>query len=155
MSPACTTPERPKISTAVAGPASVIFCPRSSSIARMRPYCRPHTNGSPTRSVPSCTSTVATGPRPRSSLASMMAPRACLTRLARSSSTSACSRSISNSSGSFSFVRADTGTTTVSPPHSSGTKLWFASSCFTRSAFAPGRSILLTATTIGTFAACA
>ena len=48
--------------------------PRSSISARTLPKTGPATNGSPTLSVPSCTSTVATGPRPRSSLASSTAP---------------------------------------------------------------------------------
>ena len=52
-----------------------------------------------------------------------------------------------------SFVLAETGTTIVSPPHSSGARPWLPSSCFTRSALASGLSILLTATMIGTSAA--
>ena len=52
-----------------------------------------------------------------------------------------------------SFVFADTGTTMVSPPHSSGARPWLPSSCFTRSGSASGLSILLTATMIGTSAA--
>ena len=47
-------------------------------------------------------------------------------------------------------LRADTGTMTVSPPHSSGTSPCSASCCLTRSGLAPGRSILLMATMIGT-----
>ncbi len=43
----------------------------------------------------------------------------------------------------------------VSPPHSSGTSSSAAKSFFTRSALAPGRSILLMATTSGTLAALA
>ena len=52
-----------------------------------------------------------------------------------------------------SFVFAETGTTMVSPPHSSGARPWLPSSCFTRSGLASGLSILLTATMIGTSAA--
>ena len=48
---------------------------------------------------------------------------------------------------------AEIGTTTVSPPNSSGTSAAPINSCFTRSGLAFGRSVLLTATTIGTPAA--
>jgi hypothetical protein len=50
-------------------------------------------------------------------------------------------------------VRADTGTNCTSPPYSSGSTFSATSSCLTRSGFASGLSILLIATTIGTFAA--
>jgi hypothetical protein len=43
--------------------------------ARTRPHAAPATIGSPTRSVPCCTSTVATGPRPMSRLDSSTTPR--------------------------------------------------------------------------------
>ncbi len=49
--------------------------------------------------------------------------------------------------------RADTSTVTVVPPHASGIRPSSDSSRLTRSALAPGLSILLTATTIGTLAA--
>ena len=48
--------------------------PRSSMSARTRPTTGPAMKLSPTLSVPSCTSTVATGPRPRSSLVSSTVP---------------------------------------------------------------------------------
>ena len=48
--------------------------PRSSLIARTRPQAEPETKTSPTFSVPFCTSTVATGPRPTSLRASSTAP---------------------------------------------------------------------------------
>ena len=44
--------------------------------ARTRPHALPATTMSPTCSVPRCTSTVPTGPRPRSSFASMTMPSA-------------------------------------------------------------------------------
>ena len=75
---------------------------------------------SPTFSVPSCTSTVATGPRPRSSLASSTVPDALRLALAFSSRMSADSRIISSSWSRFSRFFADTGTVTVLPPQSSG-----------------------------------
>ena len=56
-------------------------------------------------------------------------------------------------SSSPTFVRAETGTIGVSPPHSSTTTPLSESSFFTRSGLASSRSILLSATTIGTPAA--
>ena len=53
------------------GPASSTVSPFSSSMARTRPNASPATIESPTRSVPRWTSTVATGPRPRSRWASI------------------------------------------------------------------------------------
>ena len=50
--------------------------PRSLNMARTLPKTLPTTKLSPARSVPFCTSTVATGPRPRSSLASSTVPLA-------------------------------------------------------------------------------
>ena len=58
-----------------AAPTS-IGLPRSSMSARTRPTIGPAMNVSPTRSVPSCTRTVATGPRPLSSFASSTVPDA-------------------------------------------------------------------------------
>ena len=51
------------------------------------------------------------------------------------------------------FCRAEISHTMVSPPHDSGTRPCSASCCSTRFASAFSRSILLTATTIGTSAA--
>lgn len=51
--------------------------------------------------------------------------------------------------------RAETGVQRVSPPQSSGAMPRSWSCCFTRSILAPGASILLMATTIGTLAFCA
>ena len=48
---------------------------------------------------------------------------------------------------------AETSEMMVSPPKSSATSLYLVSSCLTRSGRAPGRSILLMATMIGTLAA--
>ena len=52
-------------------------------------------------------------------------------------------------------VFAETGTQMVSPPHSSETSSCSVNCCLTRSGFASSRSILLIATTMGTFAALA
>ena len=94
---------------------------------------------SPTASVPLRTSTVATGPRPRSSCASMTVPIAGRLGLALRSCISATSRIISSSSGRFSCVRAETGTMTVSPPQSSASRPRSASCCLMRSGWASGR----------------
>ena len=53
----------------------------------------------------------------------------------------------------FRFSRAETSTNIVSPPYSSAIRLYSVSCCRIFSGFASGLSILLTATTIGTFAA--
>ena len=71
----------------------------------------------------------------------------------RSSSASATSRIFSSRSSRFSFCFAETAENCVVPPQSSGCSPSAASSLFTRSTFASGMSILLTATTIGTSAA--
>ena len=154
-SPGCGSPERPSTSTGVDGPADFVGFPRSSISARTRPTIGPAMNVSPTRSVPSCTSTVATGPRPLSSLASSTVPDALRFGLALSSPMSLTSRIISSSESMFSFCLADTSTVTVWPPHSSGINPRSVSSRFTRSGWAFALSILLIATTIGTFAALA
>jgi hypothetical protein len=52
-------------------------------------------------------------------------------------------------------VFAETSTTWISPPISSGTSSWLKSSFFTRPGLASGRSTLLMATMIGTAAALA
>ena len=54
-----------------------------------------------------------------------------------------------------SFVLALILLTKVSPPQSSGVRPYSVNSCKTRSGLAPGKSILLIATIIGTFAALA
>ena len=76
VSPAFGTSSKPVTSTGVAGPASLTRSPRSSLIARTRPQVVPEKNASPTCSVPFCTSTVATMPRPTSFRASSTTPLA-------------------------------------------------------------------------------
>ena len=73
--------------------------------------------------------------------------------LAFSSCRSATSRIISRSCSRFCRFFADTLTKTVVPPHSSGMSPRSESCCFTRSGWASGLSILLTATMMGTPAA--
>jgi len=72
-----------------------------------------------------------------------------------SSLTSATVRIVSSSSWMPVPFLAEQLTKIVSPPHSSGMMPRSAISCFTRSGFASGLSILLTATIIGTLAALA
>ena len=59
---------RPSTSTGVDGPAFLTLRPEVIESARTLPSTVPAMKRSPSLSVPSCTSTVATGPRPRSSL---------------------------------------------------------------------------------------
>ena len=153
FSPAEGTPERPRISTGRDGPASFSWRPLSSSIARTRPHSAPATTMSPCFSVPFCTRTVATGPRPRSSLLSITVPSAARSGFALRSSTSACSVIASSSLSRLIFWVAETSISCVSPPSDSTTISCCSSSCFTRSGFTPGLSILFTATISGTWAA--
>src|SRR5438876_1223937 len=110
-------------------------------------------NGSPILSVPRCTRTVATGPRERSSRDSRTTPDARDEGSDFRSSMSADRRIISRRSSIPVFCLAETCTDTTSPPQSSTRRPWSASCFFTRSRLAPGLSILLIATTIGTPAA--
>ena len=80
----------------------------------------------------------------------MTVPVAGPERTARSSMISACNRMLSSSASTPSPVLADTFANIVSPPQSSGITSSFASSCLMRSGSAPGLSILLMATMIGT-----
>ena len=85
----------------------------------------------------------------------MMTPDASASGFALSSSTSAWSRIDFRSPSRFCLALAETSSKIVSPPHSSGWSPWVTSSLRTRSGLASGRSILFTATTIGTCAALA
>ena len=153
MSPAPGTPCNPSISTGVAGNASVTASPRSENIARILPENCPTINGSPTRKVPCCTNAVATAPRPLSSLASRTTPDARRVGLAFRARISAWSRTVSSKVSRFVRCLAETSTISVSPPHSVGCKPSPAKPFLTLSIFAPGLSILLIATMIGTPAA--
>ena len=97
--------------------------------------------------------TVASGPRVLLISASTTMPTAARSGFAFRSSTSDTTRMFASRSSSPSFVRAETGTRGVSPPHSSITTPFSDSSVFTRSGFAFSRSILFIATTMGTPAA--
>ena len=122
-------------------------------MVRTRPTAVPAITISPERSVPFCTSTVATGPRPLSSLDSMTIPLARRFGLARRSFMSATSNTLSSSWSMPSCLSAETGTQMTSPPHSSGTRSYLVSSCLMASGLAPGLSILLMATMMSTPAA--
>ena len=74
VAPAVGASLRPVISTGTEGPAEVIFWPLSLTMARTRPTEVPAMMISPCFSVPFCTSSVATGPRPLSRRASMTVP---------------------------------------------------------------------------------
>ena len=90
-SPAFGGSDRPSTCTGTAGPASATCLPVASNSARTRPNSWPAMIGSPARSVPRLTSTVATGPRPFSMLDSSTTPTARPVCGALRSSTSACS----------------------------------------------------------------
>ena len=94
-SPACGSPSSPSTSTGVDGGASSTTCPRSSNMARTLPKVLPRMKLSPMCSVPFCTRTVATEPRPRSILASTTVPLAGRSGLALSSPRSATRQIIS------------------------------------------------------------
>ena len=152
-SPAIGTSESPSISTGVAGSAFLIASPLKLVITLILPDVVPATTLCPALRVPLVTRSVAIGPLLLSSLASITVPIASLSGFARSSRTSACNRIISKRSVIPSPFLADTGTLITSPPQSSTSTPWSARSFLTLSTFAPGLSILLMATIIGTFAA--
>ncbi len=147
-SPALGTSDNPRISTGVEGVASFTLLPLSSIMALTLPWHAPAETKSPTCSVPFCTRTVATGPRPLSSSASITSPLARLLGFAFSSIISAVRRIVSSKSSIPSPDFADTGTNSVFPPQSVATSSYSVSSCFTLSILADGLSILFTATTI-------
>ena len=104
------------------------------------------------RSVPRCTSTVATGAAAALQLRlRSRRPRRGGSGLALSSRISACSRIASSSLSRPVFLVAETSTSSTSPPISSTTSSCCSSSWRTRSGLASGLSILLMATMIGTF----
>ena len=96
---------------------------------------------------------MAIGPRPGSRWDSITTPDAGALGFAFSSSSSAARTIISSRLSSPSLVFAETSQKIVSPPQSSGVSPWEASSLRTRSGWASGLSILLTAIRIGTPAA--
>ena len=154
-SPPCGTSESPSISTAVDGPATLTLLPFEFIIALTLPLATPATIGSPTLRVPPWTSTVATGPLPLSSCASITVPTALLSGFAFNSSISATNRTISSKWSIPMFFLAETGTAITSPPQSSTRSPCSDNSCLTLSGFAPSLSILFIATISGTSAALA
>ena len=148
-SPASGTSDMPDISTGTEGPADATFSPCSVIITRTLPTAVPAMIVSPIFSVPFWTRTVISGPRPLSSLASMTVPLASRHGFARNSEISAVRMIISSRWSMPSPVLAEMGQTIVSPPHSSGTRLYSVSCCIILSGFAPGTSILFIATIIG------
>ena len=155
LSPESGTSFNPVISTGVAGVAFLISCPRASTIVRTRPNVLPTTIGSPTCNVPCWTNNEATEPFPLSKRASITEPAPLWFGLACNSNISASKRIISNNSSRFLPNFADISTKIVSPPQLSGINSYSVSCSITWLGFAPGLSILLTATIIGTPAALA
>ena len=154
-SPASGVPFSPSTSTGVEGPAVEIRSPASLINARTLPHCSPTTKISPSFKVPFWTRTVATGPRPMSSWASITAPEAARVGLALSSKISDCSAIASSNRSKPWPVVADTSTSCTSPDICSTITSCCSKSVRTFCALAAGRSILLIATIIGTFAALA
>ena len=113
----------------------------------------PTTITSPTLSVPRWTSTVASGPRPLSSLASTTVASAARSGLAFSSRISAWRLIASSKPSRLVFLSAETSTSWTSPPIASTMISCCSSSSRTFCGLAPGLSILLIATIIGTPAA--
>ena len=133
----------------------MMVSPLKLVISLILPEQVPATTLIPVLRVPLVTNSVATGPLFLSSLASITEPIASLDGFALSSSTSACNKIISRRFTIPSPVFADTGTEITSPPQSSTRIPCSVRSCLTLSGFAPGLSILLIATMIGTPAALA
>src|SRR6056297_3631544 len=154
-SPASGVPLRPRTSTGTEGPASFTRSPLSLMSARTLPHCSPTTKMSPCLNVPFWTRTVATGPRPTSSCASITAPSAGRSGLAVISRSSACSAIASRSSGMPWPDMAETSTSCTSPDIFSTITSCCRRSVRTLSGVASGLSILLIATIIGTSAALA
>ena len=141
------------IETGVDGPATLTRRPRSLVMARTRPKVFPTTIGSCTFRVPCCTRRVATAPFPLSKRASITVPIARTVGSALSSWISATRRTVSKSSSIFWLNLAEISTNSESPPQAVDMTPCSANSPITRSGLAPGLSILLMATMIGTLAA--
>ena len=124
-------------------------------MALILPQLSPATTTSPTFNVPFCTKSVAIGPVVFSNLASTTVPMHFPLGFALINMLSATNKIVSSRSSRPCFVLAETGTTKVSPSHSSGCKPISANCRLTRSGLASDLSILLSATIIGTFAALA
>ena len=156
MSPASGTSDRPRITAGVDGPAFLIRLPCSSSSARTRPNVSPTTMMSPTLSVPVWTSTVAD--RAAGLVHARLDDRADRGALRVGLELLEVGDEQDHVDEVVEARRRssrDTGTSGVSPPYSSMTTPASVSSVLTRSGFASGLSILLSAMMIGTFAALA
>ena len=119
LSPACGAPFKPNIKAGSEGPAFSIFSPRSLNMALTCPKYWPASTISPTLSVPDCTSTVATYPRPLSKDDSMIEPVAFLWGLAFISRSSASNNTFSSNSSIFKPFLAAISWHWYFPPHSS------------------------------------
>ena len=154
-SPALGTSDKPKISTGIDGPASLMVLPSSSVMARILPNTEPANSMSPLRKVPDWTNKVATAPRPLSKRASTMMPFAGASTGAFNSNTSASNNTASSKPSMLRPFLAEMSTNWVSPPQESGFTPWMLNSWRIFSGLAASLSILFTATTIGTPAALA
>ena len=155
VSPAAGAPLSPRISAGSAGLISLMRWLRSLKIAFTFPHCVPATTMSPTFRVPFCTSTVATYPRPLSSVDSITEPVALRFGLALRSRSSASRSTFSMSSSTPIPFFAEISCDWYFPPQSSTSMLRFASSSLMRFGSAVGLSHLLNANTMGTPAAIA
>ena len=124
----------------------------SSIKALTFPHSDPDTKISLTFNVPFCTRIVATEPLPFSSLDSITDPLAFLLGLALRLRRSACKWIASSNLSKFVPLVADTSISKTSPLSFSTITSWLSNSFLTLSGSAPGRSILLIATIIGTSA---
>ena len=149
-SPALGTPLRPTTSTGRPGSIpTVLTLPVKSFSVRTFPHSLPTTIESPRLSSPAVTITMATGPCPLSTLASTTTPFAGTSTAACGSSNSDSINSACSSSFSPTPLGAASSTTCTVPPYSSISSPRSATSCFTRSTFAPSKSHFVMATTIG------
>ena len=154
-SPDLAAPLIPRISTGIDGGASLTFSPLSLIKALTFPHFNPLTKKSPFLIVPDVTTTVATAPLPISILDSKTIPVALDSKSVFKSKISACRTIDSTNLSKFFLFFAEISTIKVSPDKSSAissySKSWFFIFCGSAS----GKSHLLIATTIGTFAALA
>ena len=154
-SPDLAAPLIPRISTGIDGGASLTLSPLSLIKALTFPHFNPLTKKSPFLIVPDVTTTVATAPLPISILDSKTIPVALDSKSVFKSKISACRTIDSTNLSKFFLFFAEISTIKVSPDKSSAissySKSWFFIFCGSAS----GKSHLLIATTIGTFAALA
>ena len=155
ISATCGTCPNPWIWTASDGPASLIFWPLSFTMARTLPEKSLHINGSLNFRVPFWISMVPIGPSPLSNRESTTVPIALQSLFAFKSITSVSNNRLSNKSLIPSPVFALISTDCTFPPQFSTSTSFSDKALLTLSGSAPGLSILLIATIIGTLAALA